>query len=150
MSKPINGYDNYATWKVQLEILGYIEFDEPVTVDILKKIVEDEVFIFKKELMENYARCFLSNVNYYQLERFINEELKEQYENDTGIAKLLQTTTIYIVPRLNPEAAEHFFADLKLETCSNHKPVDDGCQMKIVQTFTIFDNYYPEYHYITN
>ena len=91
MSKLYNGYDNYATWKVQLEILGYIEFDEPVTTDILKKIVEDEVFVFKKELMENYARCFLSDVNYYQLKRFINEELEEnktdyqkrrEYENN--------------------------------------------------------------------
>ena len=82
MSKLHHGYDNFATWKVQLEILGYIEFDEPVTTAILKKIVEDEVFIFKKELMENYARCFLSNVNYYQLERLINDELKEQNENN--------------------------------------------------------------------
>ena len=82
MSTKYNGYDNYATWKVQLEILGYIEFNEPVTVDILKKIVEDEVFVFKKELMENYARCFLSNVNYYQLERFINEEIQELNENN--------------------------------------------------------------------
>ena len=82
MSKLYNGYDNFATWKVQLEILGYIEFDEPVTTDILKKIVEDEVFVFKKELMENYARCFLSTVNYYQLERFINDEIQEQHENN--------------------------------------------------------------------
>ena len=53
------------------------------------------------------------------------ENLLEQYENDAEIAKLLQTTTIYIVPRLNPDAAEHFFADLKIETSSNHNPVDD-------------------------
>lgn len=53
------------------------------------------------------------------------EHLVEQYENDAEIAKLLQTTTIYVVPRLNPDAAEHFFADLKLETSANHKPVDD-------------------------
>jgi hypothetical protein len=53
------------------------------------------------------------------------EDLIEQNENDAEIAKLLQTTTIYIVPRLNPDAAEHFFADLKLETSKNHKPVDD-------------------------
>ena len=85
MSKLYNGYDNFATWKVQLEILGYIEFDEPVTTDILKKIVEEEVFIHKKELMENYARCFLSNVNYYQLKRLINEELEE---NKTDYQKL--------------------------------------------------------------
>ena len=53
------------------------------------------------------------------------EQLAEQYQPDADIAKLLQTTTIYIVPRLNPDAAEHYFADLKLETSSNHKPVDD-------------------------
>jgi len=82
MSKLYNGYDNFATWKVQLEILSYIEFDGPVTTDILKKIVEDEVFIFKKELMENYARCFLSNVNYYQLKRLINEDIPITNENN--------------------------------------------------------------------
>lgn len=53
------------------------------------------------------------------------EFLVEQYQDDVEIAKLLQTTTIYIVPRLNPDAAEHFFARLKLETSSNLKPVDD-------------------------
>jgi hypothetical protein len=82
MSKLYNGYDNFPTWKVQLEILGYIEFNEPVTADILKKIVEDEVFVFKKELMENYARCFLGTVNYYQLERIINDEIQEANENN--------------------------------------------------------------------
>jgi hypothetical protein len=53
------------------------------------------------------------------------ERLVEQYQDEAEIAKLLQATTIYIVPRLNPDAAEHFFADLKLETSVNHKPVDD-------------------------
>jgi hypothetical protein len=51
--------------------------------------------------------------------------LVEQYQDDAEIAKLLQTTTIYVLPRLNPDAAEHFFAELKLETSVNHKPVDD-------------------------
>jgi len=53
------------------------------------------------------------------------EHLVEQYQDDTEIAKLLQATTIYILPRLNPDAAEHFFARLKIETSSNNKPVDD-------------------------
>lgn len=53
------------------------------------------------------------------------EQLVEQYQDDAEIAKLLQTTTIYIVPRLNPDAAEHFFARLKIETLTNNKPVDD-------------------------
>ncbi len=53
------------------------------------------------------------------------EHLVEQYQDDAEIAKLLQTTTIYVVPRLNPDAAEHFFARLKIETSSSHKTVDD-------------------------
>jgi len=53
------------------------------------------------------------------------EQLVEQNQDDGEIAKLLQTTTIYVVPRLNPDAAEHFFARLKLETSSNNKPVDE-------------------------
>ena len=53
------------------------------------------------------------------------EHLIEQYENDTEIAKLLETTTIYVVPRVNPDAAEHFFAVPKFETPWNDKPVDN-------------------------
>ena len=53
------------------------------------------------------------------------ENLVERYENDDEIAKLRETTTIYVVPRLNPDAAEQFFAEPKLETSTNHKPVDD-------------------------
>jgi hypothetical protein len=53
------------------------------------------------------------------------EHLVERYQDDAEIAKLLQTTTIFVVPRLNPDAVEHFFSDLKIETSTNHKPVDD-------------------------
>jgi hypothetical protein len=53
------------------------------------------------------------------------EQLVGQYQDDAEIAKLLQTTTIYVVPRLNPDAAEHFFTRLKIETSLNQKSVDD-------------------------
>ncbi len=53
------------------------------------------------------------------------KHLLGQYETDADITKLLQTTTFYIVPRLNPDAAEHFFNEPKCETTRNDKPVDD-------------------------
>jgi hypothetical protein len=53
------------------------------------------------------------------------EHLVERYENDAEIIKLLQATTIYIMPRLNPDAAGNFFARPQWETSSNNKPVDD-------------------------
>ena len=53
------------------------------------------------------------------------KHLLEQYETDAEITKLLQTTTFYVVPQLNPDAAEHFFNEPKCETSRNDKPVDD-------------------------
>jgi len=53
------------------------------------------------------------------------KHLLEKYETDVKITKLLQTTTFYVVPRLNPDATEHFFNELKCETSRNDKPVDD-------------------------
>lgn len=53
------------------------------------------------------------------------ERLIEQYGNGPEITDLLGTTTIYIVPRLNPDAAEYFFAQPKRETSLNDRPIDD-------------------------
>ena len=73
-----NGWTNYATWRVNLEILGDIEFDEEVTPDSLQEIVEDVVFANEttKGLIEDYARAFLADVNYYEIAESINENNK--------------------------------------------------------------------------
>ncbi len=53
------------------------------------------------------------------------QRLIETYGDDDEITELLETATIYIIPRLNPDAAEHFFARPKRETSLNDQPVDD-------------------------
>lgn len=78
-----DGWSNYATWRVNLEILGDIEFEETVTADDLKEIVEDVVFSQYElsngsHLVEDYARAFISEVNFYEIAEHINEELDEQ------------------------------------------------------------------------
>ena len=83
MNKEYNGWTNYATWRINLEILGDIEFDEIVSADHLKEIVEDTVFSEYKlgngpYLVEDYARAFISEVNFYEIAQSINEELDEQ------------------------------------------------------------------------
>ena len=75
-----NGWTNYATWRVNLEILGDIEFDEPVHPDDLKEIVENVVFSNvddSKSLCVDYARAFLADVNYNEIAKNINSELCE-------------------------------------------------------------------------
>jgi murein tripeptide amidase MpaA len=53
------------------------------------------------------------------------EHLTAGYEKEASIKKLLDTTTVYVVPRLNPEAAEHFFTKPKREALVSNRPVDD-------------------------
>ncbi len=82
-----NGWTNYATWRVNLEILSDIEFEETenINVDYLKEIVEDIVFSQHEEsLMSDYAHAFLSEVNYHEiLESILDEiEMNKQYENE--------------------------------------------------------------------
>ncbi len=81
MDKEFNGWNNYATWRVNLEILEDIEFEEQVSADYLKEIVEDVVFTNKVEkdcLAADYARAFISEVNFYEIAHSINEELELQ------------------------------------------------------------------------
>ena len=39
-----NGWTNYATWRVNLEILGDIQFEDKTSADDLKEITKDVVF----------------------------------------------------------------------------------------------------------
>ena len=75
-----NGWSNYATWRINLEILGDIEFDHPVTYDYLEEIVEDVVFTNKTEggLAEDYARAFIEQVDFIEIASEINAELELQ------------------------------------------------------------------------
>ena len=83
----INEYNEwtiYATWRVNLEIFSDMEvtdyFDELPTTEMLEDYIENIVFDHSGNmgLMEDYARAFLANVNYYE----ILEHIKENYEYD--------------------------------------------------------------------
>jgi len=84
MSKKHNGWSNYATWRINLEILGDIEFDYIVRPIQLQEIVEDCVFQNPNfnsmpHLVEDYARAFLAEVDYIELATSYNED----YKNNT-------------------------------------------------------------------
>ena len=85
MNEKYNGWTNYATWRVNLEILGDIEFENKMSADDLKEIVEDVVFSQydgMNSLMYDYASAFVSEVNFYEIAQSINEELELQTEYD--------------------------------------------------------------------
>jgi hypothetical protein len=59
------------------------------------------------------------------------DRLVAQYREGSPTADLLNTTTVYVVPCLNPDATEGFFAASKIERNTNRTPNDedhDGLQ----------------------
>ena len=77
-----NGWTNYATWRINLEILSDMEFEEQVHMVDLKDLVEELVFIDVNEcLAADYARAFIAQVNFYEIAESINEELQTNYEH---------------------------------------------------------------------
>ena len=83
MKKEYNGWTNYATWRVNLEIIDGIEIDTIICAEYIKEYIEDVVFgqyelSNGSHLVEDYARAFVSEVNFYEIAQSINEELELQ------------------------------------------------------------------------
>ena len=85
MGKEYNVWTNYATWRVALDIIDGIEFEVETCAEDIKEIVEDVVFSQcdgMNSLMYDYARAFISQVNFYKIAESINEELELQTKYD--------------------------------------------------------------------
>jgi hypothetical protein len=95
MSNEYNGWTNYETWRVNLEIFDGLDLQEFSGVDAadiniydisiqLKDYAEDAVFSAcsyderrPSSLMEDYARAFLSDVDWYQIAKHMIEESEQ-------------------------------------------------------------------------
>jgi hypothetical protein len=96
-----NGWTNYATWRVNLEIFDGIDLDETfiilwwdddskqdlpaITYDLSKDLeayAEDLIFIDTPEgLSRDYALAFLSEVNWYEIaDHMIRDHIAENAE----------------------------------------------------------------------
>ena len=71
-----NGWTNYATWRIALEIFdGYDPDGAAVTAEGLEE--EAGYFIFgddPRTLVHDYANAFISDVNWYEIAEHINED----------------------------------------------------------------------------
>tara|TARA_R100001480_G_scaffold24405_1_gene34664 strand:+ start:737 stop:1006 length:270 start_codon:yes stop_codon:yes gene_type:complete len=85
MKNNYNGWTNYATWRINLEILGDIQWVEEEIEVLNEEMLEDYVenAVFENNgisghlgLMEDYARAFLNNVNYREILEHILEDYK--------------------------------------------------------------------------
>ena len=53
------------------------------------------------------------------------EQLALNYGKVDSVTKLLQTTTIYVIPRVSPDATEAYFEKPVRERATNYRPTDD-------------------------
>lgn len=89
MDQKYNGWTNYATWRVNLEIFDGIawldQFDDGISVydasKLLKEYAEELIEQTSKEgLARDYALAFLSDVNW----REIAESMHNLYMEETA------------------------------------------------------------------
>jgi hypothetical protein len=78
-----NGYTDYATWRVNMDLFSNVKFTEPVTSDDLIEMAVEMVFDNYKmkqgsHNVEDYARLFLALPNYKEIASLINEELESK------------------------------------------------------------------------
>ena len=72
-----NGWTNYATWRVNLEIFDGLYSDmegEKATAEGCKEYAEDVVSESGEGLALDYATAFLASVNWREIAEFLNEE----------------------------------------------------------------------------
>jgi len=78
-----NGWTNYPTWRVHLEMFDGMEIDEPVDAHTLRDMAEDAVEATSGEgFARDYALAFLSDVNWREIAHHVNEANAENFNND--------------------------------------------------------------------
>tara|TARA_R100000908_G_scaffold65400_1_gene55663 strand:- start:6130 stop:6384 length:255 start_codon:yes stop_codon:yes gene_type:complete len=76
-----NGWHNYATWRVNLEIFDGMEIEEEWTWEYCRDYVEE---ILQQEcdhsgtLVLSYALAFINDVAWAEIAEHLNEQLKEE------------------------------------------------------------------------
>ena len=99
-----NGWTNYATWRVNLEIIRDNEEYYDEMIEEMEGDHEDDILYALKEqvkvcvdecldahdtnshgLVRSYADAFVSNVNFYEIAKHLFEsyKLEHAYENET-------------------------------------------------------------------
>jgi hypothetical protein len=73
-----NGWTNYATWRIALEIFDGYEPGYEVSAQDCEAFAEEVIFQNSTDtLSDSYARAFLSEVNYHEIADHLNEQFNE-------------------------------------------------------------------------
>ena len=68
-----NGWTNYATWRINLEIFDGGNWDRYLADD-LKEFVADHIEASSTGIARDYALAFISDVNWHEIAKHLKEE----------------------------------------------------------------------------
>lgn len=72
-----NGWTNYATWRINLEIFDCYQIESEVDGDYLEQYVLELLEIdCSNGLALNYATEFINDVNWHEIAGHLNEQLE--------------------------------------------------------------------------
>lgn len=84
-----NGWTNYATWRVNLELFDGMEprefgrnLDKFDLADLLKDYAEEAVSIGANELARDYALAFLSDVDWQDIAKSMLDAYQDEEEEE--------------------------------------------------------------------
>ena len=84
-----NGWTNYATWRINLEMLDGFEADSNMPVDDMADYLQEYCISLIEEstpdgLAKDYAFAFLGDVNWYEIAEHIVEDYEGDEEEETN------------------------------------------------------------------
>ena len=89
MNNDYNGWTNYATWRINLEMLDGFEAESDMPVgdisdmaDYLKEYCESFIDETPDGLAKSYAYAFMSDVNWYEIAEHIVEDYKSNQDEE--------------------------------------------------------------------
>lgn len=69
-----NGWTNYSTWRVNLEMFDGMDSDETFTADSIQEIAEQHLeFSNDNQLTLSYALSFIADVNWQEIADALNQ-----------------------------------------------------------------------------
>ena len=80
-----NGWTNYPTWRVNLEVFDDLDITERCTAEwcrdymreLLETYTENEHGVVSQSLLLDYALAFIDTVNWYEISEHLNERFKK-------------------------------------------------------------------------
>lgn len=79
MDTKYNGWTNYSTWRINLEMFDGC--DTYFTPESAREFVEEAIEMTSEEgLARDYALAFVSDVNWYEISESLEELLEEEEE----------------------------------------------------------------------